>query len=58
MARPPAPHPDAGLRPNFEPPQMRALYIVEMILWVRGPPEYAYILDVVPYIVYEGAVYS
>ena len=40
LARPPAPHPDAGLRPNFEPPQMRALCIVEMINQVRGPPEY------------------
>ena len=38
LARPPAPHP-AGLQLNFEPPQMRALYIVEGILWVRGPPE-------------------
>ena len=39
LACPLAPHPDAGLRPNFESPQMRALYIVEMINWVRGPPE-------------------
>ena len=40
LGAPPAPHPDAGLRPKTsDPPKMRVLYTVEMINWVRGSPE-------------------